>query len=133
MRSLVRRSPRSRFAVLLMGAASVLVACSPAAVQTLTFGTGGTGCAVATVAKTFAAGTTMRLAATFSPAPQHVSIGIKRDGVVDPHSGEIDLGGEDNCVIAEFDDLEPGHYLVTLTPTPSTGVPSLTGEFDVTP
>jgi hypothetical protein len=131
--SVTTRILRSRLAALVLSAALVLVACSPAGVQILSFGTGGTGCEVATVAKTFAVGQPMRMTASFSPTPTHVTIDIKRDGAVDPHSGQIDLGGEDNCVTAEFDDLVPGHYLVKLTPTPAAGVPPLTGEFDVTP
>jgi hypothetical protein len=109
------------------------VACSPAGVESLGFGTGGTGCQTTGTASTFPVGTVIHMAASFSPVPQHVDIKLTKDGVEDPHSGSIDLGGSDNCITNDFADLEPGHYLMTLTPTPAGGMPALTGSFDVTP
>lgn len=116
-----------------MSAGIILVGCSPAEIETLGFGTGGTGCETTGTASTFRHGTLIHMAASFSPAPKHVDISITRDGTADPHSGGIDLGGADNCIVNDFPDLDAGHYVVTLTPTPAGNVPSLSGAFDVTP
>jgi hypothetical protein len=111
--------------------AVLVAACGPGVIQTLSFGTGGVGCDLTGIAATFSATDDIHLAATFSPVPEHVDVTFTKDGVADPHVASIDMGGDRNCVTVLVGRLDPGHYEVVLTPTPSEPIPSLTGAFDV--
>ena len=125
------RSIYSRIGLLAV-AILVAVGCSSGSVQTLGFGTGGTACEISGATTTFAVGQVVHMAATFSEPPKHVEITVTRDGAPDDHSGSIDMGEAENCVIANYDDLVAGHYVVTLTPVPALATPPLSGAFEVT-
>lgn len=125
-------SPIQRISLLAVGAL-LAIGCSSGSVQSLGFGTGGTACEISGPAAAFDVGEVVHMAATFSVPPKHVDIAVTRDGTPDDHSGSIDLGEADNCVIATFDDLVAGHYVVTLTPVPPLGTPPLSGAFEVAP
>ncbi len=125
-------SIQMRIGLLALGAL-LAIGCSSGSVQSLGFGTGGTACEITGSTTTFALGQVVHMAATFSAPPKHVDIAVTRDGAPDGHSGAIDMGEADNCVIADYDDFVAGHYVVTLTPVPSLGTPPLRGAFDVAP
>lgn len=123
-------SIRVRIGLVTMSA-MLAIGCAGGSVQTLGFGTGGAACEISGAATRFGVGQAVHMAATFSTPPKHVDISVTRDGAPDVHSGAIDMGEADNCVIADFDDLVAGHYVVTLTPVPALATPPLSGAFEV--
>lgn len=126
-------SIQRRIALLAVCALLATGCASGGSVQSLGFGSGGASCDITGTTSTFARGQLVHMAATFSDPPKHVDIEVTRDGLKDDHSGSIDLGETENCVIANFDDLVAGHYVVTLTPVPALSTPPLSGAFEVTP
>jgi hypothetical protein len=121
-------------ALVLAGVAS---ACEPAAVETIGFDTGGSGCKLAEIASSFAAGVPVHFVATFAPdlpAGASVAISLSRDGKDVPElSGTVNLDKAQNCIGGVWKTLDAGHYRVVLDPSSDSGMPALTGEFDVTP
>ena len=123
------------FAALLL--ALVASGCEPAAVETIGFGTGGSNCTLANTASTFAAGVPVQFVATFAPnlpAGSSVAISLSQDGKNLPDlSGRVKLDAARNCIGGVWRSLEAGHYRVVLKPSSGSALPSLAGEFDVTP
>ena len=129
------RSVPAWFATLALAAAAS--GCGPAAVETIGFGTGGSGCTLANSASSFAAGVPVQFVATFAPdlpAGSSVVISLSQDGKDLPdYAGTVHLDVARNCVGGGWRSLNAGHYRVVLTSSSDTGMPALAGEFDVTP
>jgi hypothetical protein len=123
----------SRLVVALAVIAVAVAACGGGggSVQYLAFGTGGTLCDLPNVGSTFAQGEMVRMTAHFSPAPNTVTAKMAHDGV-DVASASVDFAADNNCASFEFGELPIGHYRMTLTTEPTSPMPPLTGEFDVT-
>ena len=121
-------------ALLLAGLAS---GCGPAAVETIGFGTGGSGCTLANGASTFTTRVPVQFVATFVPdlpAGASVAISLSQDGKDLPDlAGTVHLDQGQNCVGGGWRSLATGHYRVVINPSSETGMPPLSGEFDVTP
>lgn len=103
--------------------------------QTIGFGTGGSGCTLTGTASSFPIGATIRDVATFSPPLEvgtTITTSVHKDGdeLIDRETLTVDAAAA--CMQGVLSPLEAGHYKVTVEITP-TSVPPLTGEFDVTP
>jgi hypothetical protein len=95
------------------------------------YGTGDSRCVLGGRASTFSSGSTVVMAASFSPVPSSVTITTTKDGVLaeDPETITPDALG---CINGSLSGLDAGHYKIVLTVAGSQ-MPPLTGEFDVTP
>lgn len=105
-------------------------------VQTIGFGTGGSGCTLTNVGSTFSRGVPIRDVLTFSPAlpaDGTVTITVERNGTELVDLGDtITVHEPSDCIYGTMRSLEVGHYRIKYQITPST-MPPITGEFDVTP
>lgn len=99
-------------------------------IQTIGFGTGGSGCDLTGIARTFSAGVTVYNVATFSPLPDSVTITVSKDAVVIYGPTTAKLDASVGCQTGRMPNLEVGHYKVVMTVVASE-MPPLTGEFDV--
>jgi hypothetical protein len=121
---------------LLCGLVLVVAGCGAGAVQSIGFGTGGSGCDLAHAASTFSAGSAVDMVAQFSPAlpsGDTVSVTVSRDGTPVPELGSsLTLDGPHDCLRGSMSNLEPGHYQYAISSAVSTGMPTLTAQFDVT-
>jgi len=127
------RVPRGRLAALTLSALLLVGGCSASEVQSIGFGTGGSGCGLTDVASTFAAGVTVRMVATFSPLPSSVTVSTTKDGLHFDGPTTVKLDGSQNCVSGSLPNLTSGHYKMVISTIPPSQMPALTGEFDVTP
>jgi hypothetical protein len=103
--------------------------------QTIGFGTDGSGCELGDVASTFLVGTPIRVVGTFEPAlapGTTVTVTVLKDEVelVDQRQTTT-ITEPAPCFHGTLPSLEPGHYRVEYTIDPSM-MPPLSGEFDVT-
>jgi hypothetical protein len=125
---------------LILGAALLLTACGGGSagpgVQTIGFGTGGSGCTLTGAASSFPLGATIRDVVTFTP-PLAVGTTI----ATSIHQGSTELVDRREtlkveepagCMQGVLSPLDVGHYRVTVEIAPSS-VPPISGEFDVTP
>ncbi len=127
------RQPLSHLMVVALGL--LLAACSSSGapeIQSIGFGTGGSGCDLTDKASTFPAGVTVLLVATFSPLPSSVTITLTRDAALIDGPTTIKVDASLGCVNGRLPNLEAGHYKIVVT-VPASEMPPLTGEFDVTP
>lgn len=127
--------------VLLIGgplvATAILDGSAPAGdIQTLGFGTGGSGCNLDRVTRTVTAGTPVHMVGTFSPelsSGSKVVVTVSVDGTAQPDlGGTIDIATPSDCVNGTIAPHLPGHYVVRLKIEPST-MSALEGTFDVNP
>jgi hypothetical protein len=104
--------------------------------ESVAFGTGGSGCDLAETRSSFQKGAQIRSVVTFSPALEAdatVTIKFERNGVEEPDLGQtFTIRGATNCIYGSFDAAEVGHYRVEYRVTPA-AMPPASGEFDVTP
>lgn len=129
------RTPGTWFVALALALAVLMVAgCAGGggSTQSMAFGTGGSLCDLPTIASTFPSGSKVRMTAHFSPAPSKATATLVKDGA-ELGSSSVDLKADNNCVAFELGALPAGHYKMTVTTVPASGMPPLTGEFDVTP
>jgi hypothetical protein len=110
----------------------LLIAACAGSIQTMTFGTGGSPCHFANQARTFSTKDDIQMAAVFNPPPSQVTVTLDKDGAY-LDSNSVTLEGSNNCVGEDLGALYPGHYKMTVTSLPASGMPPLSGEFDVTP
>jgi hypothetical protein len=105
--------------------AGVAAGCGPAVVETIGFGTGGSGCTLANGASSFASGVPVQFAATFAPdlpAGSSVAISLSRDGKDLPDlSGTVHIDVAQNCVGGGWGSLNAGHYRVVINLSSETG------------
>lgn len=101
-------------------------------IQTIGFGTGGSGCDLTGIARTFSTGVTVYMVATFSPLPDSVTITVSKDAGVIYGPTMAKLDPSVGCETGRLPNLEVGNYKVVMT-VPASEMPPLTGEFDVTP
>lgn len=103
-------------------------------VQAISFGTGGSGCSLATAGSSFRYNTPIRVAAEFIPAlqpPSTVTIKVWQDGTERPDLGStIVVDTPADCVSGNVNAFVAGHYRLEMTPSQETPI---SGEFDVTP
>jgi hypothetical protein len=104
-------------------------------IQSVAFGTGGSGCDVTGVASSFPLGVEIRDVVTFSPAlPTGVSVQIRVE-----HNGTeltemretLTIVEPAPCIHGAMTPPEVGHYRVVYEINPSS-MPPISGEFDVT-
>lgn len=103
------------------------------AMQSLGFGTGGSGCVLEVTARTFPSGTPVRLVARFTPelaAGTTVTVRVAKDGGTLDEMGVVDVKTPSDCISGATAPLEPGHYHVELDVRPSM-MPPITGDFVV--
>ena len=105
-------------------------------IQTIGFGSGGSGCTLTNVARTFRLGVPIRYIVTFSPALPTggtSTIKIAKNGteLVDRRE-TIKATEPAACLQEPLSPLEVGHYRVDVEVSPST-MPPISGEFEVTP
>jgi D-glucuronyl C5-epimerase C-terminus len=127
------RVSRRRLTALALSALLLVGGCSASEVQSIGFGTGGSGCDLTDVASTFAAGVIVRMVATFSPLPSSVTVSTTKDGLHFDGPTTVKLDGSQNCVSGSLPNLPSGHYKTVISTIPPSQMPALTGEFDVTP
>jgi hypothetical protein len=100
------------------------------------FSTDGSGCAVGTSASSFAEGVSIHAVLTMEPALSAggtVRVALEKDGTEIVEAGQtITVTEPAPCVWGTLPGLDPGHYRMTYTISPSLMGPS-SGEFDVTP
>jgi hypothetical protein len=100
------------------------------------FSTDGSGCAIGTSASSFAEGVSIHTVLTMEPALSAggtVRVTLEKDGTEIVDAGQtITLTEPAPCVWGTLPGLDPGHYRMTYTISPSPMGPS-SGEFDVTP
>jgi hypothetical protein len=105
-------------------------------IESVVFGTGGTGCAVETAATTFASSDTIRVVAQFTPdvpVGSTVTIKVSKDGSELPAAGgTMAIATAANCISGTLIPLDPGHYLLEVAVSPGS-LPPIGGTFDVTP
>ena len=102
---------------------------------TISLGTGGSGCGLASKATTFTIGQPIRLVATFSralPAAETVTIGLRKNYKfdVDGYPGVRTLDNASACIDETLPQLAPGHYTAVITIGAGFGDG---GQFDVIP
>jgi hypothetical protein len=102
-------------------------------IQTIGFGTAGSGCELTDVRSTFPTGATVRMVATFSPLPNSATDSLTRDAIAVDDPTKVTLDGSQPCVNGTLPGLEAGHYKMVITTIPASEMPPLIGEFDVTP
>jgi hypothetical protein len=104
--------------------------------QSVAFGTGGSGCDVTGVASSFPLGVEIRDVVTFSPAlptGATVHIRVERNGAELTEMREtLTIDEPAPCIHGAMTPPEPGHYRVVYEISPSS-MPPISGEFDVTP
>jgi len=107
-------------------------------IETIAFGTGGSGCTLANVGSSFAPGVPVRVVVEFSPAlpaggTVTVTINVPENGTTRVAlGGTIKMAEPTPCVSGTLPPLGAGHYRVEAEASPST-TPPISGEFDVTP
>ena len=119
-----------------VGLQSALGGSGTGGVETIGFSAGGSGCDLANVTR-FAVGVPVRLAAQFDPAlpvGDTVTIAVSENG-----TERTDLGATlkwdtaSNCISGILPYLRAGHYRVAVSSGTDTGMPPISGEFDVGP
>ena len=122
--------------VLLVALALAVVLPGGGQVQTLSFGTGGSGCDLANVTSSFPRGQQIRTVVSFSPparAGATITMSIAHDGTeLLEHRQTFEVDQTANCLWKTLPALEPGHYQVAFAVSPSS-LPPISGQFDVTP
>ena len=105
-------------------------------IETIAFGTGGSGCTLANVGSSFAPGVPVRVVVEFSPALPAggtITINAPENGTARVAlSGTIKMAEPTPCMSGTLPPLGAGHYRVEAEAKPST-TPPISGEFDVTP
>lgn len=105
-------------------------------IETVSFGTGGTDCALATTSRTFTPGGPVRAVAEFSPelpTGTIVKVSLSLNGNVLASSRQtLTLDAPAGCISGDVSQtpLAVGHYRWDVSPDTS---PPIGGEFDVTP
>ena len=104
--------------------------------QSVAFGTGGSGCDLDTVASSFPVGVPIRGVLTLEPglrAGDVVTITVERNGTELVGRREtVRIETAADCISGTMRSLDAGHYRVTYAVS-SSHVPPIEGEFDVTP
>ena len=103
--------------------------------QSVGFGTGGSGCSLDAIARTFPSGTAVRVVAQFTPelaAGTVVTVGVAKDGGSLEDLGVINVDTPSDCISGATTPLEPGRYHVELDVRPGT-MPPIAGDFVVGP
>jgi len=105
-------------------------------IETIAFGTGGSGCTLANVGSSFAPGVPVRVVVEFSPALPAggtITINAPENGTARVAlSGTIKMAEPTPCMSGTLPPLGAGHYRVEAEARPST-TPPISGEFDVMP
>jgi len=105
-------------------------------IESVVFGTGGTGCVVGTAASTFASSDTIRMVAQFTPdvpVGSTITIKVSKDGSELPAAGgTMAIGTAANCISGTLIPLEPGQYFLEVAISPGS-LPPVGGTFDVHP
>jgi len=106
-------------------------------IQTIGFGSGGSGCTLTNVARTFRLGVPVRDVVTFSPAlpvGDTTTFKVEMNGteLVDRRETIPVVGQPSSCLQGTLSPLEVGHYRITVEVS-SSSMPPISGEFDVTP
>jgi len=105
-------------------------------IETIAFGTGGSGGTLANVGSSFAPGVPVRVVVEFSPtlpAGATVTINVPENGTARVAlGGTIKMAEPTPCVSGTLPPLGAGHYRVEAEASPST-TPPISGEFCVTP
>jgi hypothetical protein len=100
------------------------------------FSRDGSGCSLGDDASSFEAGVAIHTVLTMEPALPTggtVKVTLEKDGTELVEAGKtITMTEPAPCVWGTLPDLEPGHYRMSYTISPSL-MPPATGEFDVTP
>jgi hypothetical protein len=103
------------------------------AMQSIGFGTGGSGCVLDVTTHTFASGTPVRIVAQFTPelaAGTTVTIKVAKDGGSLEDRGVVNVDTPSDCIGGAMTPLGPGHYHVELDVSQSS-MPAITGDFVV--
>jgi hypothetical protein len=103
--------------------------------QSVAFGTGGSGCTITGVASSFPLGVEIRDVVTFSPAlptGASVQIRVEHNGTELTEMREaLTIEEPAPCIHGAMTPPESGHYRVVYEISPSS-LPPISGEFDVT-
>lgn len=131
--SVVTRQRITVLAVVAVGAA--LAACGGAMAQTIGFDT-GSGCELTDPATSFSADDEVHFAALFEPdlkTGDDITVTVTHDGQRDADlSAELKLDEASDCIEGDLGMLEPGQYSVAVLSSLGTGMPALSGNFEVT-
>lgn len=103
-------------------------------IQTLGFGTGGSGCTLDGVISSVPLGAPVHMVGSFTPdlpRGSKVTVTVSVDGATQPDlGGTIDIDTPSNCVNGIITPHLSGHYVVRLEVEPGS-MPPLEGTFDV--
>ena len=104
-------------------------------IQSVAFGTGGSGCDITGVAPSFPLGVEIRDVVTFSPAlptGASVQIRVEHNGTeLTEMRGTLTIEEPAPCIHGAMTPPEVGHYRVVYEISPSS-MPPISGEFEVT-
>jgi hypothetical protein len=123
-------------AIVLFVCASCAAGATDGSVRSIGFYSGGSRCEGSDAATSFATGDSVRVAAMFSPelpTGSTVTITITKDGTAPQVEDPITLSSPQDCIYGTWPELGAGHYRVVVSTSADTGMPPLSGDFDVTP
>ena len=101
--------------------------------QSIGFGTGGSGCVLDATATSFPRGTSVRLVAQFTPelaAGSTVTVRVAKDGGPLDVLGVVHVETPSDCISGSTAQLEPGQYHIELEVSPRM-MPAITSDFVV--